>query len=126
MSFDKYEQSGAYHWRETDRRSRDYNPPLVARYEVLLDAVGGEGAVDVGAGDGYLSARLADLCEWVIALEYDQAGARLAAEMLAGWSSVNVLRGDSYRLPLADRSVPQLVMADVIEHLDDAPGAVLA
>lgn len=124
MSFDKYERQGAYHWLETDPQSREYNPPLVARYKVLLDAVTDGVVLDVGAGDGYLSAQLAQVSPLVLAMEVEPEGARIAHEMLVEYSNVEVFRGDSYRLPFADNSLDQVVMADVIEHLDNAGQAV--
>ncbi|MFT7221309.1 MAG: SAM-dependent methyltransferase [Candidatus Azotimanducaceae bacterium] len=124
MSFDKYVRQGAYHWLETDAGSNQYNPPLVARYQVLLDQIESGTVLDVGAGDGYLSAQLAKRCEQVIALEYESAGAALAKSMLSGSSNVAVLRGDTFQLPLADACLDQVVMADVIEHLENAAWAV--
>lgn len=124
MSFDKYERQGAYHWLETDAGSKQYNPPLVARYQVLLDQIESGSVLDVGAGDGYLSAQLAKTCEQVIALEYESAGATLAKSMLSASPNVAVLRGDTFQLPLADACLDQVVMADVIEHLDNAALAV--
>ena len=39
-SFDKYDKYGAYHWKECDRRYANYltyNPPLVARYQIVVE-----------------------------------------------------------------------------------------
>ena len=119
MTFDKYNHAGAYHWRETDRRSRDYNPPLVARYEVLLGTIRPGVTLDAGAGDGYLSSELALRCSQVVAMEYEPAGAQLAAKMLAEFDNVAVLRGDARGLPFESNTLDQVVMADVIEHLEE-------
>ena len=125
MNFDKYERQGAYHWLETNPRSREFNPPLVARYKVLLDVMKTGAVLDIGAGDGYLSAQLAGQCAQVLAMELEAEGARIAHDMLSEYANVDVFRGDSYQLPFADNSLDQVVMADVIEHLEDARGAVL-
>jgi len=122
--FDKYERMGAYHWRECDRGSKVYNPPLAARYEMVTRRVGGGRALDLGAGDGYLSGRLAETCAEVVALEYEPSGVELAARMLADRPNVTVRQGDTYQLPFEDRSFDAVVMADVIEHLDDPDRAV--
>ena len=66
--FDKYEKMGAYHWRECDRGSSVYNPPLVARYKMILDRIPNGRVVDLGAGDGYLAGQLAARCAQVSAL----------------------------------------------------------
>ncbi|MDQ0463120.1 SAM-dependent methyltransferase [Caulobacter ginsengisoli] len=122
--FDKYEAMGAYHWRECDRRSKVYNPPLAARYEMVLRQAPQGRVLDVGAGDGYLSGRLAEQCREVVGLEYEPSGVALAQSMLQGRGNVSVRQGDSYALPFEDASFDGVVMADVIEHLDDPDRAV--
>ncbi|WP_415177814.1 methyltransferase domain-containing protein [Parasphingorhabdus sp.] len=123
--FDKYDDNGAYHWRECDRRSPVYNPPLVARYGLILDRARGACALDVGAGDGYLTARLAENCENVIGLEYETAGVAAANKMLAIIPNARVQQGSAYAMPFKDDSYDVITMADVIEHLDAPEQAVL-
>lgn len=122
--FDKYELTGAYHWRECDRSSSVFNPPLVARYGMITARAVGAHALDIGAGDGYLTAQLAKRCAKVTGLEYDAAGVQLAAKMLANIENAGVSQGSAYKLPYADRSFDVLTMADVIEHLDTPECAV--
>jgi 2-polyprenyl-3-methyl-5-hydroxy-6-metoxy-1,4-benzoquinol methylase len=122
--FDKYERMGAYHWRECDRGSKVYNPPLAARYGMVTRRVGTGRALDLGAGDGYLSGRLAETCAEVVALEYEPSGVALASKMLADRPNVTVRQGSTYELPFEDRSFDAVVMADVIEHLDTPEQAV--
>lgn len=123
--FDKYDDHGAYHWRECDRLSPVYNPPLVARYGMVLSRARGGRALDVGAGDGYLTARLADYCESVIGLEYECAGVAAANEMLADIPNANMQQGSAYEMPSEDDIFDVITMADVIEHLDAPEQAVL-
>lgn len=122
--FDKYEAMGAYHWRECDRRSKVYYPPLAARYEMVLRQVPHGRVLDIGAGDGYLSGRLAEICREVVGLEYEPSGVALANEMLSGRPNVSVRQGDTYALPFENAAFDAVVMADVIEHLDDPDRAV--
>lgn len=123
--FDKYEAKGAYHWRECDRRSREFNPPLAARYELVVKRAPAGRVLDVGAGDGYLAGRLAARCREVEAVEYEPSGVALASDMLADLGNVSVRQGSTYSLDYADAGFDGVVMADVIEHLD-APGAAVA
>jgi SAM-dependent methyltransferase len=122
--FDKYEAMGAYHWRECDRRSKVYNPPLAARYEMVIRQAPKGRVLDVGSGDGYLSGRLGEICREVVGLEYEPSGVALARTMLEGRANVSVQQGDSYALPFPDASFDGVVMADVIEHLEDPDQAV--
>lgn len=118
-AFDKYEAMGAYHWRECDRRSREFNPPLLARYEAILKHAPAGRVIDVGAGDGYLAGRLAARCREVVALEYEPSGAALAHKMLADLPNVSVIEGSAYAIPFEQAAFDALLMADVIEHLND-------
>ncbi len=115
---------GAYHWRECDPNSAAFNPPLVARYEMLLRHVPAGRVIDVGAGDGYLAGRLASVCQEVVALEYEPSGVELAARMLSDRANVSVMQGSAYDIPFGDASFDCAAMADVIEHLDDPARAV--
>lgn len=122
--FDKYEAAGAYHWRECDPSSPAFNPPLVARYNLILSRARGGRALDVGAGDGYLTARLAEHCDKVIGVEYEDAGIAAAQEMLRGSPNASVVKGSAYDLQFPDASFDLVAMADVIEHLDSPELAV--
>ena len=124
IKFDKYEAMGAYHWQECDRRSAQFNPPMVARYEVVVRRTPTGRVLDVGAGDGYLSGRLSARCREVIAIEYETLGVKLARQMLAERTNVTIHQGDVYALPFEDRSFDAVVMADVIEHLYEPELAV--
>lgn len=122
--FDKYDRQGAYHWQECDRWNRNFNPPLRARYEIVIDTVTGGDVLDIGAGDGYLTGQLARQAARVVGLEYDAAGSDIASRMLADRDNCRIVRGSSYDLPFEDGSFDWVVMADVIEHLDTPEDAV--
>ena len=122
--FDKYGKMGAYHWRECARWSPDYNPPLVARYGMIEKRMRGGRVLDLGAGDGYLSGRLAPRCQHVVALEAEPGGVALARKMLQDHDNVEVMQGDAYRIPFPDGQFDSVAMADVIEHLDEPERAL--
>lgn len=118
--FPKYEESGAYHWIECDRRSRNFNPPLVARYDAVVRRVApGSRVLDLGCGDGYLTHLLSRRAESVTGLDPEAAAVRLAGELLREYKNCRVLEGSCYDLPFPDGSFDVAVMADVIEHLED-------
>ena len=123
--FDKYVSMGAYHWRECDPSSADFNPPLAARYQMIARRVTKGQVLDVGAGDGYLAGLVAGRCERVVALEYEPSGVELAREMLAPISNIEIHQGNIYKIPNADNSFDVIMMADVIEHLH-APERAIA
>jgi 2-polyprenyl-3-methyl-5-hydroxy-6-metoxy-1,4-benzoquinol methylase len=123
--FDKYEAMGAYHWRECDPRSLEYNPPLVARYSMIANRVNGGDVLDLGAGDGYLASLVAHKCRFVTALEYEPTGVELSRKMLAGYDNVAVAQGSAYSLSFAASSFDTVLLADVIEHLEE-PKLVVA
>lgn len=122
--FDKYRLAGAYHWRECDPGSPEFNPPLVARYDMILRRAFGTRVLDVGAGDGYLTARLANQYEYAVGVEAETSGIAMARKMLAGIDNVELYGGSVYGLPFADRSFDGVVLADVIEHLDRPDQAI--
>lgn len=120
VQFDKYEKQGAYHWRQSDRWSREYSPPVEARYTVMLRKVlRGSQVLDLGCGDGYLVDRIAATGSVAFGLDPDSAGVRLAAQKIRGRDRRHIIRGDAYRLPFADHSFDVVLMADVIEHLTE-------
>ena len=124
-TFDKYESCGAYHWNECDRRSRTFNPALVARYQVVVDRVGNASRIlEIGAGDGCLTAALAESGVNVTGIEIDDTAVRLAASALQGMGNCAIAQADCYRLPFPAGKFDVAVMADVIEHLEDPETAL--
>ena len=104
--------------------SNQYNPPLAARYEAVIKRAPKGRILDVGAGDGYLSGRLAAVARQVDSIEYEESGVELARKMLEGRTNVTVHQGDSYALPFENGVFDGVVMADVIEHLETPEQAV--
>lgn len=126
--FDKYDEGGAYHWAECDRRYgnwKRYNPALDARYELTVRAVQGLGLggslLDVGCGDGMLMSRVAPLFDRVVGVDADASAIGLAAGKLRGRANCEARHVASYDLPFADETFDVVTSADVIEHLKD-PG----
>lgn len=125
-TFDKYDRYGAYHWNECDRRSSNFNPPLVARYQVVVDQItSGSRVLEIGAGDGCLSALLANSGAQVTGIELDETAVGLASQALEDVENCTMARASCYTLPFPREVFDVAVMADVIEHLDE-PDAALA
>jgi SAM-dependent methyltransferase len=124
-TFTKYTQQGAYHWDSADPTSSSYAPAAQARYSLIVDRLEGAGDVlDVGCGDGFLLGRAAAVCRRVVGIEPERSGAVLAREKLAGLAACDVLLASGSALPFSSGSFDVVVMAEVIEHLED-PGATL-
>ena len=131
-NFHKY-RSGAYHWRQASSEwgNAEFNPPLAARYVALARLLPRhvQQVLDVGCGDGYLLHVVANgLSRCVCGVDPNYLGVRLARQQLSrhmysGTWSVNVASGD--HLPFPDASFDAVMLADVIEHLEE-PKPVLA
>ncbi len=120
VAFGKYAASGAYHWEECERRSRLYNPPLFARYEVLVKRITDASRVlDVGCGDGYLMGRVSPRSREVFGVESDRSGVELARHMLRPFTNCSVVQGNCYSLPFREGFFDTILLADVIEHLEE-------
>ncbi len=124
--FDKYDRFGAYHWKECDRRYSNYltyNPPLVARFQIVVDKfqelAAGRSMLDVGSGDGYLMAKLSPHASRVVGVEYEPKGVTIAREKLQRFPNCEVIEGSCYELPFADDTFDCVTSTDVIEHLTD-------
>lgn len=120
VPFSRYTDSGAYHWVECDRRSSSYNPPLRARYEaVVRRAAAAKRVLDVGCGDGYLMGLLSPGCERVFGVDAEQRGVALASAQLRSFPNCHVTGASCYALPFPPRYFDAVLLADVIEHLED-------
>lgn len=118
--FNKYEMMGAYHWKECDRRSKDYNPPLEARYKAILNKIpqGSSCILDVGCGDGYLLGQARHFAHRAIGVEFESEGVILASQKLSHDLGCRVLQGSCYQLPFRKHSFDIVLLSDVIEHLE--------
>lgn len=104
IKFTKYEQFGAYHWKQ-------YNdlPKYRAHADRVKEWVKETNVLDVGAGDGLITSLLK-----AKGIEYEEEGVRLAQE-----KGADVIQGDAYNLLFPDNSFEAVTMIDVLEHLDD-------
>ena len=90
-----------------------------AAYLTLRPFVSGAVVLEAGCGEGYGGALLAATANTVIAVDTDQQAAAHAA---GSYQTVDVVRADLHRLPLADGSVEIVSCMQVVEHLKDQEG----
>ena len=104
MEFDKYKNRGAYHWIEYE------NNTLYGQHvNKLLSWMRKDGrTLDIGAGDGLIT-HLLD----AEGIDDNKIAIKLAKE-----KNANVLFGDAYKLNYDDNTFDNVLMADVIEHLE--------
>lgn len=126
--FNKYRDNGAYHWKQTKKSlfNDQYNPLLEGRYSALLKAIPHfpdqtVRFLEIGCGDGYLIHLLnADKNRLNYGLEYDIDGVKLAHDTLLTHNSNSmVTQGTVYQTPFKDHSFDVVILADVIEHLEN-------
>jgi SAM-dependent methyltransferase len=118
--FPKYDDYGAYHWEECDRKSRRFNPPLVARYAAVCRRIApGQRILDLGCGDGYLMSLLSPQAKSVTGIDPEPTAVALANERLQERGNCSAVVGSCYQIGFPDRSFDAVVLADMIEHLED-------
>jgi SAM-dependent methyltransferase len=85
-------------------------------YEYALAHVAGQRVLEVGCGEGYGTARLADVAAAVIGVDYDALTVRHAARRYA---RARFARANLAALPVRSASIDVLATLQVIEHVWD-------
>lgn len=89
-----------------------------AAYLHLREQVQGTRLLEVGAGEGYGTALLAERVPTVLALDYD---ALAIAHLARRYGGVAAVRGNLAVLPVGGATIDTLVSLQVIEHVWDHP-----
>jgi len=118
----KIRQRGAdYHWEQVSKSLRKRNLFVVARYELILDSIGGEikgkKILDVGCGDGVLVYLLAKKGAKVAGVDNSEEAIISAKEKCKKLQNVEFLKGSVYESPFKDKSFDYIVCSEIIEHL---------
>ncbi len=128
QNFSKYERSGAYHWRQTSNSLKHYNAWLAGRYTKVLELTANlkpQNILDIGCGDGYLTARIARQfpASKVIGIDSSEIAIKMALEKTAGINNLTFIT-ESYENFLFKNSFDLIICADVIEHLENYKGLI--
>ncbi|HZE49647.1 MAG TPA: methyltransferase domain-containing protein [Jatrophihabitantaceae bacterium] len=87
-----------------------------AAYEFLLPYAAVRSVLEVGCGEGYGTARFAEVADRVIGLDYDAAAVAHAA---ASYPTPSFLRANLAALPVRDAVIDVVATLQVIEHVWD-------
>lgn len=79
--------------------------------------------LDVGCSSGLITSQLAEHCDRVLGLEYDELALQETAPEIR--ARIRFIRGDAMLLPFGDESVGIIVCAQVYEHVPDAKRMIL-
>ncbi|OGQ44307.1 MAG: hypothetical protein A3A85_01255 [Deltaproteobacteria bacterium RIFCSPLOWO2_01_FULL_42_9] len=124
QQFDKYKEKGAYHWKEMRSGIKRFNAGLAARYEISKGIIfrnlsSPNIIVDIGCGDGFFSATIAERYRSanIVGYDFDETAIRLANEKKEelGYKNLSFHRGDAFEY----KDVSLIVATDVIEHLNE-------
>lgn len=108
LRFDKYERLGAYYWQQNSGKLMMMDPHVKARYSIVLNTIkkllrSKKLVLDVGCGDGALTALIARMGHTVYGVDTSKAGISLAQKQFEHYN----LKGTfeiitSYRYPFED------------------------
>lgn len=108
MDFRKYHDHGAYHWRQYDQ-----NTKYRRHADRVVEWIEEDMILDIGAGDGKITALLAEAGKNPYGIDNEPEAVRLAQE-----KGANVALMDAYRIPYPDGTFEAALMADVLEHFE--------
>lgn len=105
MEFKKYKQLGAYHWDEYKRKTIYGN-----HADKIKNWVNENGkTLDIGAGDGLITSLIPN----TIGIDNNEIAVYLAKQ-----KNVDVRLGSAYDLNFSNNEFNNVLMCDVIEHLE--------
>ena len=117
-----------------DRHARNYDRsmvllgrPMARAGDLVASSVAGLGRVlELAAGTGHITLRLARAAEQVVATDYADAMVAALRERTSGLANVRCERADLYDLPYPAGSFEAVVAANVLHLVPDVPKALAA
>ncbi|MBI5191819.1 MAG: class I SAM-dependent methyltransferase [Nitrospirae bacterium] len=120
--FLKYEKYGAYHWDRVSGSFKHHDAGLLGKYLKTLeltDNINPKILLDIGCGDGCLTAMFAEKFpnSQIIGLDYSEAALKLAIKKTENLKNIHFIKGSCYDLGFKNK-VDTISCVEVIEHLD--------
>jgi O-antigen biosynthesis protein len=88
------------------------------RYALCRNFVSGKSVLDIASGEGYGSALLAKIADFVIGVDISSESVKYSQERYYDCENLNFLVGSCDSIPLAEKSVDIVVSFETIEHHD--------
>ncbi|MBF0439712.1 MAG: class I SAM-dependent methyltransferase [Magnetococcales bacterium] len=126
IEFKKYEKKGAYHWSDIRRHPLWRNAFVLGRYQNMVTLLQTRfpkndtpiKILDIGCGDGALSAMLARQGFEVFGIDTSDLAIQLAKKMTSAIGlSIDFRVASTYELPWPAASFDAVLSSDVIEHV---------
>ena len=108
MKFTKYEKYGPYHWYFYEQGTK-----YKGHVDRIVEWVKEKYLLDIGAGDGLISAKLRDAGHEVTSIDDEPSAVKCAQDR-----GVNVIQMDARHLLFQPDSFEAVLMIDVLEHFE--------
>src|SRR5262245_7725976 len=114
-----YERNASEWWNPSSPAFRSLHAVNSYRVALVLDWLGtdwrGKVVVDLGCGGGLMAGPFAHAGARVVGLDLSQGSVRAASERIGA----RFVLGDALHVPLQDESADFVLLADVLEHVED-------
>ncbi|MFH0876013.1 MAG: class I SAM-dependent methyltransferase [archaeon] len=97
------------------------NPLRIYEREILIKSISGKKVLDIGGGVGRLANELQSSGHDVTVLEYDSELLKKGKE---NFQDIRFMQGSVYEIPFKDDTFDEVIMEQVLEHLQDHNEAV--
>lgn len=107
-------------YRDLDERYQDPGYLMARRLQIVVQRVRpGRRLLDVGAGSGVASRRLADRFDRVVSVDDNRHALGFLLDMAGQHPNIDPVCGDGRSLGLRDRAFDCCLLLDVLEHVRD-------